>query len=95
MLCKNFSVYILTNRYNTVLYTGVTNDLNRRVREHRNKTGSRFTSKYNVQKLVHYECFRYITNAIAREKQIKAGSRQKKIDLIEMKNRSWKDLFPI
>ena len=92
---KNFYVYILTNRYNTVLYTGVTNDLNRRVKEHRNKTGSRFTSKYNVEKLVYYECFLYVTDAIAREKQIKAGSRRKKIDLIEMKNQNWKDLFPI
>jgi putative endonuclease len=95
MLENRYYVYILTNRYNTVIYTGVTNDLNKRVIEHRNKTGSKFTAKYNVQKLVHYESFLYVNDAIAREKQIKAGSRQKKIDLIECKNKNWKDLFPI
>ena len=95
MLENRYYVYILTNRYNTVIYTGVTNDLNKRVIEHRKKTGSKFTAKYNVQKLVYYECFLYVTDVIAREKQIKAGSRQKKIDLIEGKNKNWEDLFPI
>ena len=63
--------------------------------EHRDKIGSKFTSKYNVHKLVYYEFFLYINDAIAREKQIKAGSRQKKIDLIESKNKNWKDLYPL
>jgi putative endonuclease len=95
MLNHKYYVYILTNKYNTVLYTGVTNNLNRRVIEHRDKIGSKFTSKYNVYKLVYYEFFLYINDAIAREKQIKAGSRQKKIDLIESKNKNWKDLYPV
>jgi len=95
MLKNGFYVYILTNKYNTVLYTGVTNNLIKRVLEHRSKTGSKFTAKYNVQKLVYYECFIYIIDAIAREKQIKAGSRQKKIDLIEKININWEDLFPV
>jgi len=95
MLNHKYYVYILTNKYNTVLYTGVTNNLNRRVIEHRDKIGSKFTSKYNVHKLVYYEFFLYINDAIAREKQIKAGSRQKKIDLIESKNKNWKDLYPV
>jgi len=84
----------MTNRYNTVLYTGVTNDLKRRVQEHRDKTGSCFTAKYNVVKLVYFECFQYINDAISREKQIKAGSREKKIKLIERANKEWDDLPP-
>jgi putative endonuclease len=95
MIENRYYIYILTNKYNTVIYTGVTNDLNRRMIEHRNKTGSKFTAKYNIQKLVYYESYMYINDAIAREKQIKAGSRQKKIDLIESKNKNWDDLFPI
>jgi len=95
MLENRYYVYILTNKYNTVIYTGVTNDLNKRVIEHRNKTGSKFTAKYKIQKLVYYECFLYVNDAIAREKQIKSGSRQKKINLIERANKNWNDLFPI
>ncbi|MEW6328429.1 MAG: GIY-YIG nuclease family protein [Thermodesulfobacteriota bacterium] len=75
-------VYILTNKRNTVLYTGMTNDLKRRVFEHKEKLVDGFTKKYNVTKLVYYEVFDDPENAILREKQIKAGSRQKKIDLI-------------
>lgn len=89
----NYCVYILTNKYNTVLYTGVTSDIYIRVLEHRNKVHPGFTSKYNVHKLVYYEEYEDINKAIAREKQIKAGSRQKKIDLINSKNPSWEDLW--
>ena len=95
MFKNGFYVYILTNNYNTVLYTGITNNLNKRVREHRDKTGGKFTAKYNVHRLVYFECFIYANDAIAREKQIKSGSRQKKIDLIERTNKNWEDLFPI
>ena len=90
-----YYVYIMTNTYNTVLYTGVTNDLGRRVWEHRNKVNkSSFTSMYNVHKLVYYETFNYILDAIKREKQLKAGSRKKKIKLIEKNNKTWNNLFP-
>ena len=89
-----YYVYILTNKTNRVLYTGVTNDLIRRVYEHKNKTiKNSFTAKYNVNKLVYYIETQSIDTAIAREEQIKAGSRQKKIDLINDFNSSWKDLY--
>jgi putative endonuclease len=83
----------MTNKYNTVLYTGVTNDLQRRVYEHKSKLIDGFTKKYNIIKLVYYEIFEDIYNAIAREKQIKGGSRQKKIDLVNSFNQEWKDLY--
>jgi putative endonuclease len=83
----------MINTTNTVLYTGVTNDLCKRVAEHRNKKGSKFTSKYNIRKLVYYECFADIWDAIAAEKKIKAGSRAKKIKLIEGVNPQWEDLY--
>jgi putative endonuclease len=86
-------VYILTNTYHTVLYTGVTSDLYNRILEHKYKVHPGFTSKYNVHKLIYYEAFEDIKQAIAREKQIKAGSRQKKLDLINQMNPSWEDLF--
>lgn len=89
---RNYCVYILTNAHHTVLYTGVTNDLRRRILEHRAGKGT-FTKKYNVTKLVFFECGSDVKAAIAREKQIKAGSRQKKIDLINGQNPAWKDLF--
>jgi len=89
---KEYSVYIITNRYNTVLYTGVTNDLNRRVYEYKNHLIKGFTAKYNVEKLVYYESTPDIYAAIQREKQIKGGSRKKKIDLIEGLNSEWRDL---
>ena len=79
---KQFSIYIITNKSNNVLYTGVTNDLKRRIFEHKEKIIDGFTRKYNVNRLVYYEISNNIENAILREKQIKAGSRQKKIDLI-------------
>jgi putative endonuclease len=89
-----YYVYIMTSRNNSVLYTGVTGDLKSRCIEHRNKNySSSFTAQYNVNKLVHYESFVSINDAIAREKQIKAGSRKKKIELIEKLNPQWNDLF--
>jgi len=93
MTDKTYCVYILTNTNHTVLYTGVTNNLHRRILEHKNKTGSSFTRKYNVDQLVYYECGCDIGIAILREKQIKAGSRKKKIDLINSVNPEWRDLF--
>ena len=88
-----YCVYIMTNRNNTVLYTGVTNDLIRRVSEHKIGQGGKFTAKYRVTKLVYYECGDDINAAIDREKQIKGGSRQSKIDLINAVNPEWKDLI--
>jgi len=76
------SIYILTNKNNNVLYTGVTSNLIKRIWEHKNKFADGFSKKYNLYKLVYYEFFENISQAIIREKQIKAGSRKKKIDLI-------------
>jgi putative endonuclease len=90
---KQYYVYIMTNAHNTVLYAGITNDLARRVYEHKNGLGSGFVKKYNVHKLVYYEQGNDIHAAITREKQIKGGSRQKKIDLINQMNPAWKDLY--
>ena len=87
-------VYILTNASNSVLYVGVTSDLSKRMQQHKNGVfKNSFTSKYRIKKLVYYELFLNISDAIAREKQIKAGSRQKKIDLITKRNPEWKDLM--
>ena len=83
----------MTNRNNTVLYTGITNDLKRRVYEHKEKLVDGFTKKYNIIKLAYYEVFEDPENAILREKQIKAGSRQKKINLINSVNGEWLDLY--
>ena len=89
----NYYVYIMTNKTNTVLYTGMCNNLERRVFEHKNKTNPKsFTTRYNLNKLVYYEHFEDINYCIAREKQIKAGSRVKKIVLIENDNPEWHDL---
>ena len=92
-MARQFFVYILTNKTNTVLYTGVTNNLKRRAYEHRENLKSSFTSRYKVAKLVYYEVCGDSYNAITREKQIKAGSRQKKIDLIDSMNPAWDDLY--
>jgi putative endonuclease len=81
----------MTNKSRT-LYTGVTNDLERRVYEHKNKLAAGFTSKYNITKLVHYEETNDVQEALLREKQIKGWLRSKKIALIESKNPDWKDL---
>lgn len=90
---QQYYVYIVTNKHNTVLYTVVTNDLARRVSEHKLKLLPGFTSKYNANKLVSYEVFEEIDAAIAREKQIKARSRQKKLDLVRSINPEWKELL--
>jgi len=90
---RHYYIYIMTNKRNTVLYTGVTNDLKRRVYEHKEKLVEGFTKKYNITKLVYFEVFDSIENAILREKQIKGGSRQKKIDLINSMNKAWRDLY--
>ena len=88
---KTFYVYILSNEHRT-LYTGVTNDLNRRIYEHKQKLVEGFTKKYNVTDLVYFEQHDSIKWAIQREKQIKGWLRQKKIELIESINDDWKDL---
>jgi len=93
-MVKGGSVYIVTNKHNTVLYTGVTSELFSRASQHREKTFPKsFTARYNVYKLVYYENFHSIEEAIAREKQIKAGPRKKKEQLINSINPEWKDLF--
>jgi putative endonuclease len=90
---RQYCLYIMTNTHNTVLYTGVTNELKRRAFQHKNGQGGVFTKKYNIHKLVYYEVGDDIHYAIFREKQIKAGSRQKKIDLINSLNPEWNDLY--
>ena len=92
-MSKQAYVYIMTNSRNTVLYVGVTSDLVRRVYEHKEKLVEGFTRRYNITKLVYYEVFEDMENAILREKQIKAGSRQKKVDLVESMNQEWHDLY--
>lgn len=77
----------------TVLYVGVTNDLIKRVYQHKNKLASGFTSKYNINKLVYFEVFENINEAIKREKQIKGGSREKKLKLIQSMNPQFNDLY--
>ena len=88
-----YYVYIMTNKYNSVLYTGVTNDMKRRVYEHKEELNDGFTKKYNVKKLVYYAVFEDPENAISWEKRIKGGSRKKKIDLINGMNKDWQDLY--
>jgi len=92
---RQFFVYIMTNRYNTVLYTGVTNDLIRRVEEHKKNLGKTFAGRYLANKLVYFEATDDVVAAIEREKQIKGGSRQKKIDLINSVNPDWEDLYNV
>jgi len=89
---RSYGVYIMANKWNTVLYTGVTANLWWRTYEHKHKLVKGFTSRYNVDKLVYYEEYGYIGDAIRREKQIKGGSRQKKINLINSVNPKWGDL---
>lgn len=87
-----YYVYMMTNKSNRVLYTGVTNNLERRVQEHKLKLIPGFTEKYNVTKRVYYECGTDVTGAIKREKEIKGWLRQKKNTLIETVNPDWQDL---
>ena len=90
---KEGYIYILFNRKNGTLYVGVTSDLIKRIYQHKNKLIEGFTKKYGVDKLGYYEICNDIESAISREKQIKAGSRKKKIDLIEKINPNWDDLY--
>ena len=84
----------MTNKHHTTLYIGVTSNLLSRISEHREGVYPKsFTARYNLHKLVYYESFSSITEAIDREKQLKGGSRQKKIDLINAMNQTWKDLY--
>ena len=92
MNSKIYYVYIMTNKNNNVLYTGVTNDLERRVYEHKNKMIKGFTYKYNINKLVYFEETSDVESAIVREKQIKSGSRKNKIELVNSINDKWNDL---
>ncbi len=89
---KTYYVYIMTNAHNTTLYVGVTGDLRRRVYEHVSGCVSGFTKKYNLKKLVHYEATEDIQGAIAREKQLKGGSRKRKLSLVNSRNPDWRDL---
>ena len=91
---KGGSVYIITNKHNTTLYTGVTSELFSIIIEHKEKLNPKsFTARYNCYKLVYFESFHSIVEAIDKEKQIKAGSRAKKVKLIESMNPEWKDLW--
>ncbi len=90
---KILCTYILANKRNGTLYTGVTGDLIKRVDEHRNDKAEGFTKRYKIHTLVYYEVADTMLSAIEREKQIKAGSRKKKLDMIEKMNPEWKDLF--
>ena len=87
-----YYVYLLTNKHHTVLYTGVTNHLIRRIREHKQKQIKGFTHKYNISKLVYFEETEDISAALEREKQIKKWRREKKITLVNTVNPDWKDL---
>ena len=89
---KTYYVYLLTNWNNQVMYVGVTNDLERRIYEHRNKLVDGFTKKYNVEKLVYFETVSDVLAAIEREKQIKKWRREKKNQLVIEMNPEWKDL---
>ncbi len=90
---KHSFVYILTNKLNTVLYTGVTDNLVKRIYQHKQKLVEGFSTKYNLNKLAYYEVFEDITEAIKREKQIKGGSREDKLKLIRSINPGFRDLY--
>lgn len=93
MNTKQYYVYILFNKQNGTLYVGVTNNLLKRVWQHKNKVTEGFTKQYSVDKLGYYEVFEDINSAIAREKQLKGGNRKTKIELIELNNADWNDLY--
>ena len=90
---KQYYVYIITNKYNTTIYVGVTNNLARRIYEHKNKLVEGFSSKYYLNKLIYFECTENVESAIIREKQIKNYSRAKKELLIEKMNPNREDLY--
>ncbi len=91
-MSKTYAVYILTNYYQTTFYIGVTGDLQKRIREHKNKVVEGFTKKYNVDRLVYYELTNNVESALNREKQLKRWHRDWKINLIKEKNPEFKDL---
>ena len=91
---RQYVVYILTNRWHTVLYVGVTGNLARRLVQHRSGHGARFTERYHAHKLVYVQLFDDARTAKARERQLKAGSRRKKVALIEGVNPGWENLAP-
>ena len=88
-----YYVYLLTNKRNKVIYTGLTNDLKKRIYEHKEKLSNGFTKKYNVEKLVYFEIFEDVYYAISREKQIKSWKRKSKLELIKKSNPLWRDLY--
>ena len=92
MVDRIYFVYTLTNLHKTTLYTGITNNLVRRMKEHKEGAGSVFSGKYHLNRLVYYEIYRDVRAAIAREKQIKGGSRSRKVNLINSLNPEWQDL---
>ena len=92
MAGRSYWIYILASRKNGTLYTGITNSLERRIWQHKQGATASFTAKYGVNRLVYFEPFSDVNNAIAREKQLKAGSRKRKIALIERENPAWLDL---
>ena len=87
------AVYVLTNKPDGTLYTGVTSNLSKRIWQHKNKVMKGFSARYNLTRLIYFELFEDMQEAISREKQIKAGSRKAKIKLIESSNPEWKDLY--
>jgi putative endonuclease len=89
---KQYFTYIMTNQHNSVLYTGITHDLAGRVWQHKEGKIEGFTKRYNIDKLVYYESYADVNEAILREKQIKGWLRSKKVSLIEEDNESWEDL---
>ena len=91
---QDYYIYFLTNAKKTTLYVGITNNLIRRIWQHKQGMGSKFTQKYNLTLLVYFEVYNNPITAISREKQIKAGSRKKKEQLINNSNPDWKDLYP-
>ncbi|MEM1258519.1 MAG: GIY-YIG nuclease family protein [Bacteroidota bacterium] len=90
-----YYVYIISNQKNGTLYIGMTNDLERRVFEHKNKLIEGFTKKYGLTQLVYFEVYQYVNDAILREKRMKKWKRQWNIDLIEEENPEWNDLAPV
>ncbi|MFK7782123.1 GIY-YIG nuclease family protein [Psychroserpens sp.] len=91
-IIHQYYLYILSNKYSGTLYIGVTNDLERRMFEHKNKLVEGFTKRYGLNRLIYFETFQYINDAIKREKNMKKWKRQWKIDLIEKDNPNWSDL---